>query len=547
MNMKRNISKLLIGVCLSSSMLINTGCIEETFPTNAATEDQVTSSEEAAGAMLWSMHAMLNTYAIDVDRSRHFDWGYGSIMHIRDVQTGDMPISSSGYDHYWPWEENIYQGESYIYNQFVWNFYWRNVLAANKLLAAFPLETSSNVEKGYVGAAHAFRALMYLDMARMYEYLPTDGTSMPNDAGNDVTNLTVPIVTEKTTEEESYNNPRVTREKMAEFILSDLQAAEENIVYLTESSRALPHLDAVYGLMARYYMWLEDYPNAKTYARKAIDESKLKPMTQEDCLSTSKGFNTLSCWIWGSQLVKENDVVQTGIVNWTSWMSNETSFGYAAQRVGGPYTMIDANMYSRINDNDFRKRMWKAPQGTALDGKTNFLTSANPKYGNFGTWLPSYASVKFRPGEGNPDDVNLAAAIAYPLMRVEEMYFIEAEAAEHVAAGTGKVLLENFMNTYRLANDAPEGTKYVCSVTDVVDEIIFQKRVELWGERQTFFDIKRLDMPIDRTYKGSNFYSNTQFKTTRRPAWMNFCIVQTEKNSNAALRGYENPDPSQVY
>lgn len=110
----------------------------------------------------------------------------------------------------------------------------------------------------------------------------------------------------------------------------------------------------------------------------------------------------------------------------------------------------------------------------SLDGKTNFLTSANPKYGNFGTWLPSYASVKFRPGEGNPDDVNLAAAIAYPLMRVEEMYFIEAEAAEHVAAGTGKVLLENFMNTYRLANDAPEGTKYVCSATDVVDEIIFQ-------------------------------------------------------------------------
>ena len=77
--------------------------------------------------------------------------------------------------------------------------------------------------------------------------------------------------------------------------------------------------------------------------------------------------------------------------------------------------------------------------------------------------------------------LNLAAAIAYPLMRVEEMYFIEAEAAEHVAAGTGKVLLENFMNTYRLANDAPEGTKYVCSATDVVDEIIFQKTCRIVG------------------------------------------------------------------
>lgn len=545
--MKRNISKLLIGVCLSSSVLMTTGCIEETFPTNAATEDQVTSSEEAASAMLWSMHAMLNSYGLDADRSNHYDWGYGSVMHVRDVMTGDMAISSSGYDHYWPWEENVYQGESYIFNQFVWNFYWRNVLAANKLIGAFPLESASDTEKGYVGAAYAFRAMLYLDLARMYEYLPTDGTSMPNAAGNDVTNLTVPIVTEKTTEEDSYNNPRVTREKMAEFILSDLQAAEENIPYLNNSSRALPHLDAVYGLMARYYMWLEDYENAKNYARKAIDESGLTPMTQEECLSTSKGFNDINCWIWGSQLVKENDVVQTGIVNWTSWMSNETSFGYAAQRTGGPYLMADASMYQRMDNNDFRKRIWKAPKGTALEGKTDFLTSSNARYGYFGDWLPTYASTKFRPCEGNPDDVNLAAASAYPLMRVEEMYFIEAEAAEHVAAGSGKALLETFMNTYRLADDVENGAKYTCTNDDVIDEIVFQKRVELWGEGQTFFDIKRLDMPVTRDYDGTNFYANTRFNTSRRPAWMNFCIVQTEKNSNEALRGYENPDPSDAY
>lgn len=545
--MKRNISKLLIGFCLSSSVLMTTGCIEETFPTNAATEDQVTSSEEAAGAMLWSMHAMLNTYALDSDRSRHYDWGYGSIMHIRDVMTGDMPVAPSGYDHYSAWEENIYQGESYIYNQFVWNFFWRNVLAANKLIGAFPLESASDVEKGYVGAAHAYRAMLYLDMARMYEYLPTDGTTMPNDAGNDVTNLTVPIVTEKTTEEESYNNPRVSREKMAEFILSDLQTAEENINFLSESSRTMPHLDAVYGLMARYYMWLEDYTNAKKYARLAIDNSGLQPMSQEECLSTSKGFNSLNSWMWGSQLVKENDVVQTGIVNWVSWMSNETSFGYAAQRTGGPYTMIDAKMYSRINDNDFRKRWWKAPKGSILEGKTDFLTSANPRYGYFGAWLPTYAAAKFRPGEGNTDDVNLAASTAYPLMRVEEMYFIEAEAAEHMAASTGKALLETFINTYRLASDTPEGSQYTCTATDVIDEIVFQKRVELWGEGQSFFDIKRLDMAVDRAYQGSNFGSSRQLTTTRRPAWMNFSIVQTEKNSNAALRGFENPDPSDAY
>lgn len=539
----KNISKLLVGICLSSTVLVNTGCIEETFPTSGATEDQIVSSDEAATAMLWAMHATLNTYAMDAGYSRHYDWGYGSIMHVRDVMTGDMPIASSGYDHYSYWEENQYQGEGYVFAQFIWNYYWKSILTTNKLLAAFPEEKATEIQKGYVGAAHAYRAMFYLDLARMFEYLPTDGTEMPNKAGNDVTGLTVPIVDENTTEEQSYNNPRVTREKMAEFILKDLDKAEELIPLLLISDHTMPHLDAVYGLKARYYMWLEDYENAKKYARLAIDEAGTNPMTEEECLSTSKGFNNITCWMWGSQLVKENDVVQTGIVNWTSWMSNETSFGYAAQRTGGPYLMIDASAYDRIDDNDFRKRMWKAPKNTALEGKTEFLTSSNSRYGNFGDWLPTYASAKFRPCEGNPDDVNLAAASAYPLMRVEEMYFIEAEAAEHVSAGSGKILLENFMNSYRMVDE----NVYTCPDDNVIDEIVFQKRIELWGEGHTFYDIKRLDMPVVRKYEGSNFYSSAQFNTTRRPAWMNLCIIQSEKNANSALVGFENPDPSGVY
>lgn len=547
----KKITKLFAGFCLASSLVL-TGCIDETFPTNAATEDQVTSSDQSATAMLWAMHAMLNTTVTTVG-SYHYDWGYGSAMHVRDVLTNDMPINYSGYDHYWQWEENIYVGEDYAVTQILWYAYYRSILSANKLLSAFPLETASDIEKGYIGAAYAFRAMLYLDLARMYEYLPTDAGSPITEAGNDVTGLTVPIVTENTTEAESYNNPRATRAEMAEFILSDLQNAEENITYLSESSKALPHLDVVYGLYARYYMWLaenvdgstdtEAYRNAQEYARMAIDASTVQPMTQEECLSTSRGFNNIDCWMWGSQLVKENDVVQTGIINWVSWMCNETTFGYCGQSAG-PQSMIDANMYARIDDNDFRKRMWKAPAGTALDGKTDFLTSSNGRY--FGTFLPTYASVKFRPGEGNPDDVNLAAATAYPLMRVEEMYFIEAEAAEHVTPGAGKALLETFMNSYRIADDV-KGYTYQCTNSDVIDEIVFQKRIELWGEGQTFFDVKRLDMAVNRAYTGSNFYPATRLVTTRRPAWMNICITRGEKDSNRALIGYENPDPTDLY
>ena len=91
---------------------------------------------------------------------------------------------------------------------------------------------------------------------------------------------------------------------------------------------------------------------------------------------------------------------------------------------------------------------------------------------------------------------------------------------------------------------------YTCSATsedDVIEEIIFQKRIELWGEGQTFFDIKRLNYSVDRTQDGSNFFDDARFKTSGRPAWMNWVIVISEQNSNNALVGWNNPDPTGSY
>lgn len=534
--MKTTISNFLLGICCSTTLLL-TSCIDSVFSTEEATEDQINTSEASIETLLWAMPASLNTVGV-VDKDEHWDWGYGSIMHVRDVMTGDMPVVSSDYNWYADWEQNTSQGEGFIYSQFIWNFYWKSVLACNKLLLKLDEKsTTDETYLGYIATAHAFRAFLYLDMAQMYEYLPTDVTSPKTDAGNDVTGLTVPIVREGITEQEARNNPRASREEMATFILEELDKAEAGIAYLTEASKALPHIDAVYGLKARYYMWLQQYGKAKEYARKAIDASKLVPMSEEECLSTTRGFNQISCWMWGGQLVSEDATVKTGILNWTSWMSNETSFGYSSQ---APYLMISASMYDRIKNTDFRKKMWKAPEGSALAGQTEFLTSKT--YGYFGDRLCDYASVKFRPGEGNTDEVTVGAVTAYPLMRVEEMYFIEAEAAAQENPAEGKMLLEAFMQEYR-------DPKYTCTAAGdgVIEEIIFQKRVELWGEGQAFFDIKRLNMSVTRGYESTNYSEAVRFNTQGRPAWMNLCIVQTEKNNNKALVGFENPDPSGKY
>ena len=538
--MKTKISTLFVGLGIAASSLMTTGCIEETFPTSGATEDQLGASSKATEALVWAMPAYLNTPLSLAEN--HYEWGYGAMMHIRDVMTTDFAVVASGYDWFAPWATNQGQSNNSGRPQYIWNFYWKSIQTTNNLIAAINEESATDAQLGMLGNGLAFRAMYYLDMAQMFEFLPNDVTNGVNPSGNDVTNLTVPIVKEGMTEADARNNPRATREQMAEFILNDLNKAE---AYISTSpfngNKALPNLACVYGLKARCYMWLagdgtsaqsaEYYTLAKENARKAINAGGA-PMTKDQCLSTTNGFNTLSCWMWGSQMVAEDDCVKTGIINWTSWMSNETDFGYAS---AGAFNMIDARMYNRMSDTDFRKLMWKAPADGALAGKEPWLKA------DYAEATPVYGSLKFRPANGAYKTPNEGAVSAYPLMRVEEMYFIEAEAEAHLTGSED--LLISFMTTYRDA-------EYKCPATtkeELIDEIIFQKGVELWGEGHIFFDYKRLNKSVTRGYAGTNHQDASRFNTNGRPAWMNISIVITEENNNQALKGYENPDPTDAY
>lgn len=63
---------------------------------------------------------------------------------------------------------------------------------------------------------------------------------------------------------------------------------------------------------------------------------------------------------------------------------------------------------------------------------------------------PPYMSLKFRCRDGNWETYSVGGAVDVPIMRVEEMYLIEAEAigmSQGVAAGVAK--LNSFMQSYR--------------------------------------------------------------------------------------------------
>ena len=244
-----------------------TGCIDETEPTTVATSKQITESSTAAHASLMAMPAYFNeaeSFGSRIDDGNHWIFGYGTMMHIRDIMTGDMAENKTAYSHWLDWAQCQYQGSNWLYAQYVWQYYYGFILATNSLIGTVDPATATPTQLGYLGAAYAFRALVYLDLGRMYEFLPNEKTSNINADGNDVSGLTVPIVTNETTEDGSRNNPRVSHADLAKFILSDLDAAEANIGNLNErASNTLPNLACVYGLKARLYMWNEDYATAQ--------------------------------------------------------------------------------------------------------------------------------------------------------------------------------------------------------------------------------------------------------------------------------------------
>lgn len=515
------------------SLTVLNSCIEETEPTSVATSKQISQSASATEALLMAQPAYFNHLW---DEDRHYSFGYGAIMHVRDIMASDITKNTTSYNQWRYWLTNMYQGDAYIFGQFIWNFYYGFILASNNVIGNIDAETATKAQLGYLGTGYAFRALLYLDMARMYEFLPNDKTSNINANGNDVMNLTIPIVKAEMTQDEARNNPRATREDMKAFIEDDLNKAEEYIVNLDNTNgKTLPDLACVYGLKARLYMWVEDYAKAQEYARKAIDASSVGPMSQEACLNTTTGFNVTDPWMWGATQTTEDETVQTGIINWTSHVSDESTFGYCGPATG-LFNVADVNFYNRISDTDFRKLEFKAPEGSPLADKVSYVNKA------YAADMDDYTMLKFRPGEGNADDYMTGSATSYPVMRVEEMYFIEAEAAAHQNDAQGQQLVNNFMKKYRDPNYNTTKTG-----ADLVEEIVFQKRVELVGEGQSFFDIKRLNYPVTRGYEGTNFIATARFNTTTRPAWMNLVMVRTEKNNNPAVDGWNNPDPSDLY
>lgn len=583
-------------------------CIDETLPTEYVLDKQIQASESALNGMVNSIYTSMAGY-------KNSDGGlemisYGSMRAMLEHGTTQLVCSgANGYNTmgaYCNGAVSATGSNRGLYPSYLYYAYIKNV---NDIIGMIDANDMDETKKAYLGISYAYRALYYLDLVQIMEYKkPTDSRYNFVSPENDLTNLGVPIVTEKTTSEEASNNPRASVDAVYDLILSDLQQAETYLTGYNRTDKTQPNLAAVYGLYARAYSNLASrvktsvdhkdeagyWKKVEEYTNKAIAIADCTPLTEAEWTDPVNGFNnrnSQNSWMWATSISEGNtSASSTGSFVFAMIFGTETNFSVYGWRVG---RSLDRKWYERLSDNDFRKKSWLAPNffyesknqkenepylvekdadgkfinnkwsvngvntsttqsdwsddysgyGPAkyqyqLNSSASWIRSRINSSNGFQSWPWLYVNIKFRPHNGDYRTYTVGGATDYPIMRIEEMYFLKAEAILHTTGvSAAATALEDIVKT--------RNSTYTCTAaTDAafLDEYIFQKGVEFWGEGINYFDAKRLEVGIHRAYKGSNCERYQHCLDMDgvyvgwTPGWN-----QAELNANPAIYHYNNP------
>ena len=267
------------------------------------------------------------------------------------------------------------------------------------------------------------------------------------------------------------------------------------------------------------------------------------PVTQEQWHSRTEGFNTANqAWIWRMRYGGKEQL-PTYYCSFLGQASTEPSSGLGCY--GGAYRCISSKLFGKINNYDWRKTTWisSSDAGKRTEAVLEKYQTSLPD--SIFAQLPKFTNFKFRPGSGNLKDANVWLISDLPVMRMEEMIFIKAEAVARTQGwSAGLAILKDFVANQRFTSG--KETYYKPNVGDLstfIEELVMQKRIELWGEGICFFDLKRLNMTVDRT-TSNNIEENFMIKSRDGYCcpWLNFYILQYETQRNT--RCIPNPDVS---
>ncbi len=433
------------------------------------------------------------SYMADVT-SAHDDFNYLAAMHALDMMGDDIAM---GGEHFFVYDYRFeYSGGNYARVRRTWNVFYTLLARANEILDMYPEGANSDAEKALVGQALAIRGLCYTDLPMIYQKPTTANGSLNLDAP--AVPLYLADMDGLTLDERDELKGRNTVDRVWQQAESDLTKA---VQLLEEANYVRPSkhfIDAnvANGLLARYYLYTQQWANAVAAAHKA--RQGYQPM---DNVGLHDGFMLLSNpeWMWGFDHTNETTTM------YASFFSHISNFAPGYSGLGLSSRLIDKRLYDQIPDDDYRKSLFNGPDGDSSQSTTGAkMPYANLKFGFDGEWTMDYM-----------------------YMRAAEMYLIEAEGLARQGKGTeaATVLAE------LMAQRQPSWNKTSVTVADVQ----LQRSIELWGEGFSYFDKRRNNEGANRAYEGSNHLSSAQMVVPADSAVWTYQLPISEIQENSHI------------
>jgi hypothetical protein len=473
------LSALILGSCSDSFL--------EQVPTEFVDLGSATATTENLFTTLNGIHRSLY-----IRYENQNETGIAGVMQSVDIAGDDIvyPVTNGWFLSVYNWTALNNENSQDVY--FPYRTFYRINRNANTIINNVASASGPIADKQIVkGQALLYRAFCHFQLVQLY------GKRYVNGASN--VQLGVPIILEVS----EKKLPRSTVEEVYAQINSDLDQALLLLVGYTKPNNSHLDLRVAQGLKARVALVQGNWAIAADFANKARVGKNLMNTTEY-----TSGFNNYNNqeWMWGSFV---NELHTESFANFGAYMSRN----FSSTVIRSCPKAINSKLYNSIPATDVRSLIFSK---TGAHPNVTLVSTAR----KFPFTSQKFLSVST--GDSRCD---------VPYMRAAEMFLIEAEAKAKLGSADAAKVLFDFV--------VKRNPSYVLSTKTgqaLVDEIYFQRRIELWGEGFRFFDLKRTNSPLDRT--GANHNSSITNNVLSVPAndnrWQ-WLIPRAEINANPLI------------
>ena len=491
---------LLPSLCLAA--LSSCSGMLETSPSTDVDKNLILGDADAIEVAMNGVYSTMYNRIDFVTANAHQCFGNLAVTLAADLMGEDMVQTAEGPG--WFWKDYSYETRERYTSKiqrcyFTWTYFYQIINNVNYILSAGLTAAGDKAKLSYLMAqAYAVRAFSYFMLIQSNQQTYKGHETLPG----------VPVYTEPTLSS-SKGKGRGTVQDVYDQILDDLDQA---MVYyeisgLKQSDISEMDYYAANMLKARVALVMNDWKTAAEAADIVLEKPGKTLLSRADAAvvkgqyddatkawtTGSTPFNSVSSSsvIWGANVLSDQSTVYASFF---SQMDACTDIYYAAETP----KCISNWLYAQIPDSDVRKGWWNGDIG---------VPASKWKYGaniNYNQHKFQWKEQKSYLGD-------------YIFMRLEEAVLIKAEALcrlkEYKDARAALCELGSRRDPgYAARVSRLEGDEQTFSSTGVVktllDEILLQRRIELWGETGRIFDILRLGKGWTRNWTVGGEKSN---------------------------------------